>query len=48
MAKLDRLSRSLVDFASLVERSSKHGFEIVVLDCDAFAANFGVIVQFAG
>jgi len=32
VAKLDRLSRSLIDFATLVERSRKRGWEIVVLD----------------
>jgi len=32
VAKLDRLSRSLVDFASLVERSRKKGWELVALD----------------
>ncbi len=32
VAKLDRLSRSLIDFATLVERSRSKGWEIVVLD----------------
>jgi len=32
VAKLDRLSRSLVDFASLMERSKKHGWSLVCLD----------------
>jgi len=32
VAKLDRLSRSLIDFAGLVERSRKHGWGIVALD----------------
>jgi DNA invertase Pin-like site-specific DNA recombinase len=32
VAKLDRLSRSLIDFATLVERSRERGWEIVVLD----------------
>src|SRR5947207_1951894 len=32
VAKLDRLSRSLIDFATLVERSRRRGWEIVVLD----------------
>lgn len=31
-AKVDRLSRSLVDFASLVEESQKRGWSIVTLD----------------
>lgn len=31
-AKVDRLSRSLVDFATLVERSQKQGWSIVTLD----------------
>ena len=31
-AKVDRLSRSLVDFATLVERSQKAGWSIVTLD----------------
>jgi DNA invertase Pin-like site-specific DNA recombinase len=32
VAKLDRRSRSLIDFATLVERSRSKGWEIVVLD----------------
>jgi DNA invertase Pin-like site-specific DNA recombinase len=32
VAKLDRLSRSLLDFASLMERSRKRGWELVALD----------------
>lgn len=32
VAKLDRLSRSLIDFASLMERSRRRHWEIVVLD----------------
>lgn len=32
VAKLDRLSRSLADFAAIVERSRKRGWEVVVLD----------------
>jgi DNA invertase Pin-like site-specific DNA recombinase len=32
VAKLDRLSRSLIDFATLVERSRRKRWEIVVLD----------------
>lgn len=32
VAKLDRLSRSLIDFAALVERSRKRGWGIVALD----------------
>jgi len=34
VAKLDRLSRSLIDFATLVERSRKNGWQVVVLDLD--------------
>jgi DNA invertase Pin-like site-specific DNA recombinase len=33
-AKLDRLSRSTVDFGRLIERSDKGGWTIVVLDAD--------------
>jgi len=33
-AKLDRLSRSLIDFAALVERSRRRGWSLVVLDAD--------------
>lgn len=33
-AKLDRLSRSLVDFAALSEQAKREGWAIVVLDCD--------------
>jgi DNA invertase Pin-like site-specific DNA recombinase len=32
VSKLDRLSRSLLDFASLMERSRKHGWTLIVLD----------------
>jgi len=32
VAKLDRLSRSLMDFASLMERSKRHGWGIIALD----------------
>jgi DNA invertase Pin-like site-specific DNA recombinase len=32
VAKLDRLSRSLVDFSSLLERSQREGWSLVVLD----------------
>lgn len=32
VAKLDRLSRSLLDFASLMQRASREGWELVVLD----------------
>jgi len=32
VAKLDRLSRSLVDFASLMERSRRRGWSLVALD----------------
>ena len=32
VSKLDRLSRSLIDFASLLERASKEGWQLVVLD----------------
>lgn len=33
VSKLDRLSRSLLDFALLMETAKKQGWEIVVLDC---------------
>ena len=32
VAKLDRLSRSLLDFAGIVERSRKHGWSLIALD----------------
>lgn len=32
MAKLDRLSRSLIDFTALMERSRRHGWALVALD----------------
>lgn len=32
VAKLDRLSRSLLDFATLLEDATKHGYNIVALD----------------
>jgi len=32
VAKLDRLSRSLLDFCSLAERSRRHGWSIIALD----------------
>jgi DNA invertase Pin-like site-specific DNA recombinase len=32
VAKLDRLSRSLIDFASLIERAEKQGWSLSVLD----------------
>lgn len=32
VAKLDRLSRSVVDFAQLVERSQREGWQLVILD----------------
>ena len=32
VAKLDRLSRSLLDFASLMERSRRNGWQLVALD----------------
>lgn len=32
VAKLDRLSRSLIDFAGVMERSRKHGWHIAALD----------------
>jgi DNA invertase Pin-like site-specific DNA recombinase len=32
VAKLDRLSRSLLDFAAIVEQSRKHGWKLIVLD----------------
>lgn len=34
VAKLDRLSRSIIDFATLMERARAAGWAIVVLDCD--------------
>lgn len=34
VAKLDRLSRSLKDFATVVERSRERGWSVVVLDLD--------------
>lgn len=34
VAKLDRLSRSLIDFATLMDRARANGWAIVVLDCD--------------
>jgi DNA invertase Pin-like site-specific DNA recombinase len=34
VAKLDRLSRSMLDFAALVERAQRKGWAIVVLDMD--------------
>jgi len=34
VAKLDRLSRSIIDFATLMERAQQGGWAIVVLDCD--------------
>lgn len=33
-AKLDRLSRSIIDFATLMEQARRGGWAIVVLDCD--------------
>lgn len=33
-AKLDRLSRSIIDFATLMEQARRAGWAIVVLDCD--------------
>lgn len=33
-AKLDRLSRSIIDFATLMDQARKGGWAIVVLDCD--------------
>jgi len=33
-AKLDRLSRSVVDFGALVERAKRRGWSLVVLDAD--------------
>lgn len=32
VSKLDRLSRSLIDFAGLLEDAKKHGFNVVALD----------------
>jgi len=34
VSRLDRLSRSIVDFATLMERARSKGWSIVVLDCD--------------
>lgn len=34
VAKLDRLSRSIIDFATLMERARAASWAIVVLDCD--------------
>ena len=31
-AKLDRLTRSLLDFAELVKDAQKHGYDLVVVD----------------
>lgn len=33
-AKVDRVSRSTEDFARLLNRAEKHGWAVVVLDCD--------------
>lgn len=33
-AKLDRLSRSLIDFAALMDEAGRGGWALVVLDCD--------------
>jgi DNA invertase Pin-like site-specific DNA recombinase len=33
-AKLDRLSRSIIDFSTLMEQARRGGWAIVVLDCD--------------
>lgn len=33
-SKLDRLSRSIIDFATLMERARSGGWSLVVLDCD--------------
>lgn len=32
VAKLDHLSRSLLDFAALMERGRKHGWNLIALD----------------
>ena len=32
VAKLDRLSRSLLDFAALMERARKRGWNLIALD----------------
>ena len=32
VAKLDRLSRSMLDFVSIVERARKHGWSLISLD----------------
>ncbi len=34
VAKLDRLSRSMLDFSTLMEQAQSQGWAIVVLDCD--------------
>lgn len=34
VAKLDRLSRSVADFANLLDRSRRNGWQVVVLDID--------------
>ena len=53
VTKLDRLSRSVIDFAVLMERASKKGWRIVVLDLgvDTTTANgelvAGILVQVA-
>lgn len=53
VAKLDRLSRSLLDFAALMERANRQGWGIVALDCPvdtttpAGEAMAGVLAIFA-
>jgi DNA invertase Pin-like site-specific DNA recombinase len=55
VAKFDRLSRSLADFAALIERSTKQGWRLVCLDPEldlttstgrAFAGMLGVFAEF--
>jgi DNA invertase Pin-like site-specific DNA recombinase len=52
-SKLDRLSRSTIDFADVLERSQRKGWSVVVLDheIDTSTANgrllLGIMVQFA-
>jgi integrase len=39
LAKLDRLSRSLLDFSALMEQSRRRGWALVALEIDVFASN---------
>ena len=53
VAKLDRLSRSVIDFGTLLDRSRRHRFSIAVLDFDLDTSTAvgrmlaGVMMQFA-